>query len=214
MKRKSDREKADRSSASEAGEASPGLARTIGRRQFLTGGASLIALSSTSLLLPKATSFAADLGSALMLVPGAPARSYGERSSFESASRSAGESHSLTPLQDLHGIVAPSSLHFERHHNGVPAIDPSRHRLLVHGLVARPLLFTLDDLQRFPSVSRLAFIECAGNSRHGWRDVQDHTVQEIYGLTSTSEWTGVKLSTLLEAVAVRREATWMLAEGS
>ena len=105
MKRKGDREKADRSSASEAGKASPGPARTIGRRHFLTGSASLIALSSTSLLLPRATSFAADLGSDPMLVPGSPARSYGERSTFESASRSAGESHSLTPLQDLHGIV-------------------------------------------------------------------------------------------------------------
>src|SRR6476620_7447636 len=195
MKRKSDREKADRSSASEAGKASPGLARTIGRRHFLTGGASLIALSSTSFLLPRATSFAADLGSNPMLVPGAAARSYGERSTFESASRSAGESHSLTPLQDLHGIVTPSSLHFERHHNGVPAIDPTRHRLLVHGLVARPVLFTLDDLQRFPSVSRLAFIECAGNSRQEWRDAQDHTVQEWQGWTGTGEWPGVKLAT-------------------
>jgi sulfane dehydrogenase subunit SoxC len=213
MKRKGDREKADRSSASEAGKVSPGLARTIGRRHFLTGGASLIALSSTSFLLPRATSFAADLGSNPMLVPGSPARSYGERSTFESASRSAGESHSLTPLQDLHGIVTPSSLHFERHHNGVPAIDPSRHRLLVHGLVARPVLFTLDDLQRFPSVSRLAFIECAGNSRQEWRDAQDHTVQELHGLTSTSEWTGVKLATLLEAAGLRPEAAWVLAEG-
>src|SRR6476620_12004959 len=172
MKRKSDREKADRSSASEAGKASPGLARTIGRRHFLTGGASLIALSSTSFLLPRATSFAADLGSNPMLVPGSPARSYGERSTFESASRSAGESHSLTPLQDLHGIVTPSSLHFERHHNGVPAIDPARHRLLIHGLVERPLIFTLEDLKRFPAVSRLAFVECSGNTWDGWRRVR------------------------------------------
>src|SRR6478736_4986626 len=214
MNRKGDREKADRSSASEAGEASPGLARTIGRRHFLTGGASLIALSSTSLLLPKATSFAADLGSDPMLVPGSPARSYGERSTFESASRTAGESHSLTPLQDLHGIVTPSSLHFERHHNGVPAIDPARHRLVVHGLVKRPLIFTVKELERLPSTSRIAFLECSGNTWDGWREAQDVTVQDIYGLTSTSEWTGVKLSTLLEAVAVRREATWMLAEGS
>jgi sulfane dehydrogenase subunit SoxC len=109
--------------------------------------------------------------------------------------------------------VTPSSLHFERHHNGVPAIDPSRHRLLVHGLVARPVLFTLDDLQRFPSVSRLAFIECAGNSRQEWRDAQDHTVQELHGLTSTSEWTGVKLATLLEAAGLRPEAARVLAEG-
>ena len=212
MKSKGEREKADRSSASAAGKASDGLTRTIGRRHFLTGGASLIALSSTSLLLPKAP-FAADPNSDPMQVPGSPARSYGERSTFESASRSARESHSLTPLQELHGIVTPSSLHFERHHNGVPAIDPSRHRLLVHGLVARPVLFTLDDLQRFPSVSRLAFIECAGNSRDQWSGPQDRTVQELHGLTSTSEWTGVKLATLLEAAGLKPEAAWVLAEG-
>ena len=183
-----------------------------GRRHFLTGGASLIALSSASLFLPR-TARAADPGTDPMRVPGSPARAYGERSAFESATRAASGSHSLTPLQDLHGIVTPSSLHFERHHNGVPAIDPSRHRLLVHGLVNRPVLFTVDDLQRFPSVSRLAFIECAGNSRQGWVDAQDHTVQELHGLTSTSEWTGVKLSTLLEAAGVKPGASWLLAEG-
>ncbi|HSE60273.1 MAG TPA: sulfite dehydrogenase, partial [Nitrospiraceae bacterium] len=137
----------------------------------------------------------------------------GERSHFESATRSAGDSHSLTPLQDLHGIITPSSLHFERHHNGVPAIDPSQHRLLVHGLVARPVMFTMDELQRFPSVTRLAFIECAGNSRNGWSVAEDQTAQQLHGLTSTSEWTGVKLATLLESAGVKPEAAWMLAEG-
>jgi sulfane dehydrogenase subunit SoxC len=185
----------------------------IGRRRFFARGASLIALGSTSLLLAKAKAAAADVGSDPMRVPGSAARAYGERSTFESTRRSAGDSHSLTPLQDLHGIVTPSSLHFERHHNGVPAIDPSRHRLLVHGLVARPVLFTLEELQRFRSVSRLAFIECSGNSRQGWHEAQDSTVQDLHGLTSTSEWTGVKLATLLEAAGVKPEASWVLAEG-
>src|SRR5678816_1984701 len=101
MKSKGEREKADHPSTSEAGKASSGLTRTIGRRNFLTRGASLIALSSTSLLLPKAP-FAADPNSDPMLVPGSPARSYGERSTFESASRSARESHSLTPVSYTH----------------------------------------------------------------------------------------------------------------
>ena len=122
--------------------------------------------------------------------------------------------NSLTPLQDLHGIITPSALHFERHHNGVPAIDPARHRLVVHGLVKRPLIFTVKELERLPSTSRIAFLECSGNTWDGWREAQDVTVQDIYGLTSTSEWTGVRLSTLLEAVGVRGEAKWMLAEGS
>lgn len=94
----------------------------------------------------------------------------------------------------------------------MPTIDPSRHRLLIHGLVERPLLFTMADLERLPSSSRIAFLECSGNTWDGWRDAQDVTVQDIYGLTSTSEWTGVKLSTLLEAAGVQREARWMLAE--
>jgi len=185
----------------------------IDRRRFLTRSASLIALGSASFLLGHRKGAAAEPYVDPMRVPGQPARVYGERSSFESAVRAAGDAHSLTPLQDLHGIVTPSSLHFERHHNGVPAIDPSRHRLLVHGLVARPLLFTVDDLQRFPSSSRLAFIECSGNSRDQWGMQQERTVQELHGLTSTSEWTGVNLATLLEATGLKPEASWMLAEG-
>ena len=110
--------------------------------------------------------------------------------------------------------MTPSALHFERHHNGVPAIDPAQHRLLIHGLVERPLFFTVDDLMRFPSVSRLAFIECAGNSRDQWGGPQDGTVQGLHGLTSTSEWTGVKLATLLDATGLKPEAAWLLAEGS
>ena len=211
MSNTGDGERARGSQPSETGETSS-AGPTIGRRRFLAGGASLIVLNSASLLSAKATA-AADSDVDPMRVPGSPARAYGERSAFESSSRAAGGSHSLTPLQDLHGIVTPSSLHFERHHNGVPAIDPSRHRLLIHGLVARPLLFTVEDLQRFSSVSRLAFIECAGNSRQGWVDAQDQSVQELHGLTSTSEWTGVKLSTLLEAAGLKQGASWLLAEG-
>lgn len=185
----------------------------IDRRSFLAGSASLMALGTTSLLFGSAELADADQVVDPMRVPGSGASPYGQRSPLETSTRAAGGSHSLTPLQDLHGIITPSSLHFERHHNGVPAIDPVRHRLLVHGLVTQPLIFTVEELKRLPSLSRLAFIECAGNSRDGWHDATDLTVQEIHGLTSTSEWTGVKLSTLLEAVGVQREAAWMLAEG-
>ncbi|MES4786999.1 MAG: sulfite dehydrogenase, partial [Nitrospiraceae bacterium] len=85
-------------------------------------------------------------------VPGNPPSAYGQRSRFEQAARLPRTVSSLTPLQDLHGIMTPSALHFERHHNGVPSIDPARHRLLVHGLVERPMIFTMDDLKRFPAV--------------------------------------------------------------
>src|SRR5678816_2954276 len=87
----------------------------IGRRRFLARSASLMASGSASLLLGNRTAAAAEQDTDPMRVPGSPARAYGGRSSFESISRSAGDSHSLTPLQDLHGVVTPSSLHFERH---------------------------------------------------------------------------------------------------
>jgi sulfane dehydrogenase subunit SoxC len=148
-------------------------------------------------------------------VPGDPPSLYGSRSPFEKTVRlTGGPSHSLTPLQQLHGLVTPSSLHFERHHNGVPRIDPARHRLLIHGLVERPMVFTLDDLQRFPSVSRLAFIECSGNSGREWEGPSGKTAQQTHGLFSTSEWTGVPLKTILQEVGAMPAATWMLAEGS
>lgn len=146
-------------------------------------------------------------------VPGGAATSYGRRSAFEHGERLAKPNRSRTPLQLLHGIVTPSALHFERHHNGIPLINPARHRLLIHGLVERPLVFTVDDIKRFPSVSRLAFIECSGNSGSEWKEPGKNTVQDIHGLTSTSEWTGVPLAVLLREVGMKPEARWMLAEG-
>ena len=122
---------------------------------------------------------------------------------------------SVTPLQDLHGIITPAGLHYERHHAGVPAIDPDRHRLLVHGLVRRELIFTMDDLLRLPSVSRIHFLECSGNSSQLWKSAPaEATVQDTHGLLSCSEWTGVRLADLLDQAGVRPEAQWMLAEGA
>jgi sulfane dehydrogenase subunit SoxC len=121
---------------------------------------------------------------------------------------------SFTPLESLHGMTTPSSLHFERHHNGVPVIDPARYRLLIHGLVEQPMIFTLDELKRFPAVSRLAFIECSGNSAREWHEPGMETVQRTHGLISTSEWTGVALSIVLGEVGLKPEAAWMLVEGS
>ncbi len=122
---------------------------------------------------------------------------------------------SVTPLQDLHGIITPAGLHYERHHAGVPTIDPDQHRLMVHGLVRRPLLFTMDDLLRLPSVSRIHFLECSGNSAQLWHPVSpDETVQDTHGLLSCSEWTGVRLADLLDQAGVQPEARWMLAEGA
>lgn len=188
-------------------------APSLNRRQFLAGGVSLLAMGASSALFDAQAEEPTDVRDP-MRVPGALPRPYGERASFEKQTRLISTTSSTTPLQDLQGIITPSGLHFERHHNGVPAINPTRHRLLIHGLVGHPLFFTIEELMRLPSASRIAFVECSGNSRDGWGEARDATVQGLHGLMSTSEWTGVKLSTLLDAVHAQREATWMLAEGS
>jgi sulfane dehydrogenase subunit SoxC len=122
---------------------------------------------------------------------------------------------SLTPLDRLTGIITPNGLVFERHHAGIPDIDPEQHRLAIHGLVERPLVLTMDDILRLPAVSRIHFLECAGN---GYTEVlqmpRSKTVQFSHGLLSCCEWTGVPLSTILDEVGIRPDAKWVLAEGA
>lgn len=154
--------------------------------------------------------------------PGAPSASppYGRPSPYEVLGRKSrtpptfpGAASTGTPLQHLHGIITPNGLHFERHHAGVPAIDPERHRLAIHGLVERPLILTMDDLVRMPSVSRIHFLECSGNTP--WLGAKPTwTLQESHGLLSCAEWTGVELATLLDEVGVKPGAAWILAEGA
>ena len=120
---------------------------------------------------------------------------------------------SFTPLAEMHGIITPSGLHFERHHGGVPEVKPADYRLMVHGLVERPLIFTLDDLKRLPSVNKTYFIECPANGGMEWRGAQMSGVQYTHGMMSCSEWTGVSLRTLLAQAGLRPEASWLLAEG-
>jgi sulfane dehydrogenase subunit SoxC len=120
-----------------------------------------------------------------------------------------------TPLQDYSGIITPAPVHFVQQHSmEFPQIDATEHRLTIHGLVDRPLVFTMDDLKRLPSVSRIFFIECSGNSSTEWRGASADNVQRSHGLTSCSEWTGVWLSTVLRECGVRPTATWLLAEGA
>ena len=120
--------------------------------------------------------------------------------------------HVASPLQDSVGVITPSSLHYVATTRGsyMPDIDPKQHTLTIHGLVDRPLTLTMDDLKRFPSVTRLHFIECAGN-RH---TPKQNTVQETHGMTSCAEWTGVPLSTLLKECGLKGGATWFVAEGA
>ncbi len=151
---------------------------------------------------------------------GKPLSGYGERSPFVKSARVTRQSKtpeagsSSTPLADTYGILTPSSLHYERHHAGVPNIDPARHRLTIYGLVERPLVLTMEEIRRLPSVSRIHFLECGGNSGAEWAEKTAPDVQRSYGLASCSEWTGVPLSLLLAEVGVKAGASWIIAEGA
>jgi sulfane dehydrogenase subunit SoxC len=164
------------------------------------------------------------------LVPAQPKEAHGEPSHFvmSESGREVGRevtkgiTHTTyyTPLADSMGIITPAPLHFMQAHSRLPDIDPQQWRLTVHGMVERPLTFTLDELKRLPRVSRIRFLECLGNSspaRHGYHDKQGslkETVQYMYGITSCSEWTGVPLSVVLKETGLQKEGTWLVAEGS
>jgi sulfane dehydrogenase subunit SoxC len=155
--------------------------------------------------------------------PGSPFVGYGQPSRFEakvartfaSAPGTTGTGSSRSPLHQLDGTITPNGLHFERHHDGIPDIDPDAHRLLIHGLVKRPLVFTLEALARYPMETRIAFIECAGNSGSLYqKEPASLGAQGLHGLVSCAEWTGVRLAILLDEAGVDPRARWLLAEGA
>jgi sulfane dehydrogenase subunit SoxC len=192
------------------------------RRLFLAQSASLFGAGVT-LLTAVPSSAASPDAPAWMTTPGTPPRGYGERSAREAHVQrivnmtpgSPGTGGSRTPLESLEGIITPSALHFERHHNGVPDIDAEQHRLLIHGLVDRPLWFSFDALLRYPLVSRIQFLECSGNSAAlNGAEPPQQSAGGLHGLISCSEWTGVPLAVLLDEAGVRPDGRWLLAEGA
>jgi len=197
------------------------------RRRFLKSGAALAGLA-----------VGASTGAGPLAAEPVPERIdelhlYGERSHFVDSVRIGSinnpERHLenepsafglKTPLQDSVGMLTPASLHFIVSHGfDPPDIDPEQHRLLIHGMVDHPLIFTVDELKRLPSVSRFHFIECHGNSSTAGpggvtRLALNATAQDTHGFTSCSQWTGVPLSLLLKEAGVQKGATWILAEGA
>ena len=189
------------------------------RRHLLAGGALAAAGAGGS-------AHAAVVGAGSppsMLTPGRPMSGYGMPARWRedvrrivgSAPGRPGTGASRTPLHLLEGALTPNGLHFERHHNGVPDIDPARHQLLIHGLVHRPLTFSLDALLQYPMETHVRFIECAGNSG-GMVAAQPNQASAgaLHGLVSCAEWTGVRLAALLDEAGVQPGARWVLAEGA
>ena len=203
-----------------------------GRRDFLRKGF----LAAGAALAAPLAARASEGDPAILKLPewttslGQPvaARPYGIPSQFESQvirrespglARVGGASVSFAPLQSMFGIITPSGLHFERHHQGWHDIDPSRHRLMVNGsddtLLKRPKVYTMDEVMRLPSVSRIHFIECGANTGLEWGNVAVPTVQYTHGMLSGSEFTGVPLRLLLDDCGVDyRKARYVLAEGA
>src|SRR5262249_46841790 len=123
--------------------------------------------------------------------------------------------HARTPHHLLNGTITPNQLHFTIIHNGTPDIDPAQHKLVIHGMVKQPLLFTVESLMRYPMVSEMHFVECGGNSAPMFsKEPIQATVQQLHGLVSCAEWTGVRLSTLLDEAGVDPKASWVIAEGA
>ncbi len=186
-----------------------------GRRRFIRGGA----LAGTALLTASASA-----REQWMRIPGdgmspsgAPSdhESHVLRNPIGSQRGTTGSGASRTPLQHLDGLITPSRLHFERHHAGIPDIDPTRHKLYLYGLVERPLAFDLEALARYPTVSRIQFLECSGNSG---AMVRAQPVQgdcaALHGLVSVSEWGGVPLSILLDEAGIKADGKWIVASGA
>ena len=203
----------------------PRESKLTSRRQFLAATAT----GATALVVGSAAHAAVPAGAKDYPVQDDPTKvqgrltddgGYGSRSQFEDEARwrfptaTKESSWTMTPLDSSNGIVTPSGLHFERHHGGIPNIDPDKHSLVVHGMVDGAKKYSMADLKRFPSVSKFHFIECSGNGLTEWRKPTLKTVQGTHGLTSTSEWTGVPLSTILREVGVQDGAAWILAEGA
>src|SRR5437899_5780180 len=194
----------------------------LSRRRFL---ASTTAGAASALLTTQAT--ADTLADVPPREVGAVLSGHGERSKFVQLAmlpeagpgkRNVDPSEAINskaPLRKLVGTITPTDLHYERSHSGNPDLDPAKHRLLVHGMTRKQLVFTVDDLMRMPSITRTVFIECTGNGWENWKKADPNvTVQNTHGLVSTNEWTGVPLRFLIDLVGKERRSTWMLAEGA
>src|SRR5512144_592070 len=194
------------------------------RRRFLAGAAGLAAAGATGARAENAKNLPPNVpGWTRQVGDGVGVRAYGNPSKYEKdvvrrtvpwLTATPESSVAFTPLHALDGIITPNGLCFERHHGGIAELDPHDYRLMLHGLVERPLIFTLQDLMRLPRVNRIYFLECAANSGMEWRGAQLNGVQYTHGMLHCGEYTGVPLRILLEQAGLKPNAKWIMAEGA
>ncbi len=208
-------------------DAEPLVTAKVSRRKLLTGGAALggtvagataaRAAGAPDPLITEIQDWNRYLGD------GVDARPYGTPSQFEShvvrrdvawLTADSKSSVNFTPLHELDGIITPNGLCFERHHGGIAEISPADHRLMIHGLVDKPLVFTMEDLMRFPRENRVFFLECAANSGMEWRGAQLNGCQYTHGMVHNVMYTGVPLKHLLNEAGLKSSAKWLLPEGA
>ncbi|MHA1523660.1 MAG: sulfite dehydrogenase [Alphaproteobacteria bacterium] len=197
------------------------------RRGFLKGGAVLAggalavqsgpAGANPDNLPPNIPDWSRDLGDGVATNP------YGMPAPFEKnvvrrnvawLTASTESSVSFTPIHDLDGIITPNGLCFERHHAGIAEVDPNDHRLMINGLVDKPLIFTMQDLMRFPRVNKVYFLECAANTGMEWRGAQLNGCQFTHGMVHCVMYTGVRLRDILAEAGLKPNAKWLMPEGA
>ncbi len=195
----------------------------LDRRALLTSGAVFAGTAAAASIGGIATAAAEPLANdPWSTTIGAPIPPYSNPSKFEAKvahliapNNGIGTGQARTPHHLLDGIITPNGVHFVVARAGAPDIDPDKHRLLIHGMVKQPLIFSLNDLMRYPMESHIRFVECGGNSAGMWsKEPIQANVQALHGLLSCSEWTGIRVSTLLAEAGVDPKATWAIAEGA
>lgn len=207
---------------------SPAKPDALSRRRFLGGaavaGAGLAGAGSARAEAGKPDPLITEVQDwSRYLGEGVDKRPYGTPSRFEKnvirrdvswLTASPESSVNFTPLHELDGIITPSGLCFERHHGGIADIDPANHRLMIHGLVDKPLVFTMEDIRRMPRQNRIHFLECAANSGMEWRGAQLNGCQFTHGMVHNVMYTGVPLKALLAEAGVKANAKWLMLEGA
>lgn len=201
-----------------------GALKTSSRRKFLNSAATAIAAATVASASKTAAAPLEVHPSSQAMGRPTEAQGYGMPSKYEAhvtrnrtdvfVNKQNFSDWSMTPIQHQHGIITPNGLIFERHHAGIPDIDPDTHQLVIHGMVRQPMMYTMDNLMRYPSVSRFHFLECSGNGLTDWLEVKSTTVQQTHGLLSCSQWTGIPVSWLLDEVGLQPGAKWLLFEGA